>query len=559
MYASNNSDFVATLCTPVSSTRERLEMPLKSLQEVELLSFDAASYKDRIKLGKRTSGYGSIQSFQATVDGRPATLKVLKDTADPMSQALFFREAKALSSCNHRNIVHFHSLVRVPRELSLGSARSTFAIVHEYAEGGSLESLVTEQMVTPHRRVYSEEDALLWLTDISQALSYLHARDEPIVHRDLKLKNMLLIPEKASSDKGSKGRLTAKLSDLGAHVVLRGWSQSPKTHRAGQSSSRENDFMEPPPQLYCDAPGVKCVDEPTQAQAAASCSFKTSPKQPSAKQQPYDCSTLAICEDGGSCAPSRDTTTLLRLPHDGLENDIKVDCLTTAARSCLRSQSCGVVQLMLEPSAPGRQLRTVVSARSTELPAAVMGRPSWATGQFRVLSGSLMSEDSDDEWVLTSNPVVDKSLDCSDQEVRGALSKVDALTNDLDLMLLLSADPAAKLYMAPEVFRGQPHDEKSDVFSFGVIMYELLSRTHVLYTELHSDTSDTSIELYAERVSEGYRPRYTPRIAPEYWQLLQRCWAQDPAVRPPMDEVSEILDGMVATLTADARDSCAIS
>lgn len=42
-------------------------------------------------------------------------------------------------------------------------------------------------------------------------------------------------------------------------------------------------------------------------------------------------------------------------------------------------------------------------------------------------------------------------------------------------------------YMAPEVVLGQPYNEKVDVFSFGVILFEVLNRKLMLVDEIKND------------------------------------------------------------------------
>ena len=50
-------------------------------------------------------------------------------------------------------------------------------------------------------------------------------------------------------------------------------------------------------------------------------------------------------------------------------------------------------------------------------------------------------------------------------------------------------------YMAPEVVLGQPYNEKVDVFSFGVILFEVLNRKLMLVDEIKNDPrKDAQVE-----------------------------------------------------------------
>lgn len=58
------------------------------------------------------------------------------------------------------------------------------------------------------------QDALRWALQIAEALAYLHQFSPLIVHRDLKLENILLtspIPARAN----------AKLADFGLHKMIK--------------------------------------------------------------------------------------------------------------------------------------------------------------------------------------------------------------------------------------------------------------------------------------------------------------------------------------------------
>lgn len=80
-------------------------------------------------------------------------------------------------------------------------------------------------------------------------------------------------------------------------------------------------------------------------------------------------------------------------------------------------------------------------------------------------------------------------------------------------------------YMAPEVVLGQPYNEKVDVFSFGVILFEVLNRKLMLVDEIKNDPRKDA-QAYAERVARGFRPEIPKRWPEQLVELIQCCWAQ---------------------------------
>ncbi|POG73394.1 kinase-like domain-containing protein [Rhizophagus irregularis DAOM 181602=DAOM 197198] len=72
--------------------------------------------------------------------------------------------------------------------------------------------------------------------------------------------------------------------------------------------------------------------------------------------------------------------------------------------------------------------------------------------------------------------------------------------------------------MAPEVLRGKPYTKAADIYSFGIIMWEL--------------TSD---------ICKGLRPKIVESTLPIYERLMKRCLNSDPNKRPTADELVEIL------------------
>ncbi len=97
------------------------------------------------------------------------------------------------------------------------------------AQAGSLGDMLRKQLITPYNKMYSDADALRWAVQLASALQALHDGCPQIIHRDIKLDNVLLAPP-PPEEGAPKGTLIAKLADLGLHVVRAGqglWFRRP--------------------------------------------------------------------------------------------------------------------------------------------------------------------------------------------------------------------------------------------------------------------------------------------------------------------------------------------
>lgn len=101
--------------------------------------------------------------------------------------------------------------------------------------------------------------------------------------------------------------------------------------------------------------------------------------------------------------------------------------------------------------------------------------------------------------------------------------------------------------MAPEVLKSEPYNEKADVFSFSIVIYEVLQKCMLLaFISLRGLPSE--VDQYIASVLGGFRP-----IIPKEWPaelriLLKRCWANRISERPTMDIV---LDTLVSIQSKD--------
>ncbi len=77
-------------------------------------------------------------------------------------------------------------------------------------------------------------------------------------------------------------------------------------------------------------------------------------------------------------------------------------------------------------------------------------------------------------------------------------------------------------YMSPEQAKGQPADRRSDIFSFGVVLLEMLSGTQAF-------ASGTITETLASVIRD--QPAIPPDLPPNVARLLRRCLEKDPRKR----------------------------
>jgi serine/threonine protein kinase len=93
-------------------------------------------------------------------------------------------------------------------------------------------------------------------------------------------------------------------------------------------------------------------------------------------------------------------------------------------------------------------------------------------------------------------------------------------------------------YVAPEVLRGKPYTQAADIYSFGMVIYFIITGRQPFENCAH----DQELAL---NICNGIRPEI-PEI-PElksnlYIDLMKKCWDSNPDNRPNVELISTILD-----------------
>ncbi|PKC01777.1 kinase-like protein, partial [Rhizophagus irregularis] len=85
-------------------------------------------------------------------------------------------------------------------------------------------------------------------------------------------------------------------------------------------------------------------------------------------------------------------------------------------------------------------------------------------------------------------------------------------------------------YIAPEIFKGSAFSKEADVYSLGMIMWELTTGCKPFSNVKH----DHSL-IY--KILDGKRPKITKDTPECYANLMKSCWDPDPKKRPSIKEI----------------------
>jgi len=114
------------------------------------------------------------------------------------------------------------------------------------------------------------------------------------------------------------------------------------------------------------------------------------------------------------------------------------------------------------------------------------------------------------------------------------------------MMLTMTGTP---LFMAPEIMSCKPYDKSVDVYSFGLVMYYVVTGK----VAFMDDESTDSMITFSQAVLSGKRPEIPSSCNPRISELIKKCWSGEPSERPSFEVVHETLKNEFENMSTETK------
>lgn len=184
-------------------------------------------------------GFGYVYLVQDKSGQRYALKQNLDLSADALMQ--FGQEITVQKMLNHPNLARIFDgfTAKLPGAIPPNDPSYAF-VVMEYVEGEPLDDLLVARM-NQGLGPFNEVESVAWITQLLDALNYIHTFPQKIIHRDIKPSNLMVLPNGRTlkvidfgiAKIGGTGSLTQK----GARGVSPGYSPPEQYSQAGKTDT----------------------------------------------------------------------------------------------------------------------------------------------------------------------------------------------------------------------------------------------------------------------------------------------------------------------------------
>ncbi len=174
-------------------------------------------------------GFGAVYRAWDSNLNKPCAVKENLDTS-PEAQRQFTREATVLANLSHSNLPRVTDHFILPGQGQY--------LVMDFVDGDDLATILRQRGSVP------VQQAVVWISQVADALAYLHSRQPVVVHRDVKPANIRVTPEGKAMlvDFGLVKVYTAQLkTTMGARAVTPGYAP-PEQYGQGSTDARSDIY-----------------------------------------------------------------------------------------------------------------------------------------------------------------------------------------------------------------------------------------------------------------------------------------------------------------------------
>jgi len=139
------------------------------------------------------------------------------------------------------------------------------------------------------------------------------------------------------------------------------------------------------------------------------------------------------------------------------------------------------------------------------------------------------------------NIMVDNGYVCKVTDF--GLSKVAIKISETNSLHATNNGAGTPVYMAPEVFMSTNVGSKADIYSFGIIMWQLATREQP-FSEYNHLFRGNPFALAVKVINDRLRPKLPSRAFYGYANLMERCWQHNPNDRPDFETIINVLEEM---------------
>ncbi|XP_033827635.1 guanylyl cyclase C [Periophthalmus magnuspinnatus] len=120
-------------------------------------------------------------------------------------------------------------------------------------------------------------------------------------------------------------------------------------------------------------------------------------------------------------------------------------------------------------------------------------------------------------------------------------------------------NPSKDLWMAPEHLRKSGISQKGDVYSYAIIVHEIIMRKTTFYTQSCSDKAEKIYRVQHPSMTGVFRPDFSLDGASEreaeLYTFIKNCWDEDPERRPDFKKIELTLGKIFSALHDTASET----